>query len=143
MYNGYYDMNVTPTSSFDSTWIVISAILALIGGITAYILFVRAENKGSYTKFVSWLHEFLNFKKFFIDVILKIMYCITAIFITLASFSFIGTSVASFFLVLIVGNIVARISYEMILMLLTIVNNTTEINKKLSSKEEKAKKKSE
>ena len=34
---------------------------------------------------------------------------------------------------LIFGNIIARISYELMLMFITLVENTTEINKKLKS----------
>lgn len=146
MYSDFYSTESVAVNSFDSTWLVVSAVFAVVGGILAYALFIKNKNKGEYTGFLSWLHEFLNFKKFFIDVILKIMYCVTAIFVTLSSFSFIGNSVATFFLILIVGNIVARIAYEMILMLLTIANNTTEINKKLSQnkkEQEKSKKKSE
>ena len=133
MYSDFYNTTTVPSSSVDSTWLIISAVLAIVGGIAAYVLFVSKKKEKSYTGFVSWLHDFLNFKKFFVDIILKVAYIITAIFITLGSFSFIGQSVASFFLVLILGNIIARISYEMILMLLTLVNNTSEINEKLSA----------
>ena len=131
-YNDY--SHSVQTVGIDSTWLIISAILAIVGGIVAYVLFVSKKNEGEYSGFLSDLHDFLNFKKYFIEVILKVMYLITAIFITLGSFSFIGTSVALFFLMIIVGNITARISYELILMMLTIVNNTSEINKKLSQK---------
>lgn len=138
MYSDFY--TTTPpvtTTSVDSTWMIISAVLAIVGGIVAYILFVSKKNNGEYTGFVAWLHDFLNFKKYVVEIILKVLYLICAIFITLSSFSLIGTSVAGFFLYLILGNILARVSYELILMLITIVNNTTEINKKLSSKEKK------
>lgn len=151
MYSDFYDTNLVSYSKYsvDSTWLVVSAVLALIGGIVFYILFVSTKNNGQYKGFVSWLHKFLNFKKLFINVVLKVLYMVTAIFITLSSFSFIRVSVASFFLWLILGNIVARISYEFILMLLTIVTNTTEINDKLSVlnssdvKDDSKKKKSE
>ena len=64
-------------------------------------------------------------------MILKVLYMVSAIFITLGSFSLIRVSIASFFLSLILGNIVVRISYEFVLMFLTLVSNTTEINKKI------------
>lgn len=131
MYSDFYDTSVVQTSSVDSTWLIVSAVLAIVGGIAAYVFFISKKNKGEYIGFVAWLHDFLNFKKFFVEVILKVMYIVTAIYITLGSFSFISSSVASFFLVLIVGNIIARIGYELILMTLTLVRNTTEINAKL------------
>ncbi len=133
----YYDAyhtgeTISNSVSIDSTWMIISSIVALVGGIIAYFLFVSKKNKGEFTGFVAWLHEFLNFKKYFINVVLKILYVVTTLFITLSSFSFIRASVAAFFLWLIVGNIVNRIVYEFVLMFLTLVENSTEINKKLN-----------
>ena len=131
MYNDFYDATTVTSSSIDSNWLIISAILAVIGGIAAYIMFVSQKKEKKYTGFVSWLHDFLNFKKFFVDVILKVMYLITAIYITLSSFSYISYSIATFFLMITLGNVVARIGYELVLMLITLVNNTSEINEKL------------
>lgn len=141
MYDDFYGAGNRINTGIDSTWLIISMVLAIVGGIIAYALFVSKKNEGEYTGILADLHDFLNFKKYFIEVILKVMYLITAIFITLGSFSLIGSSVAGFFLTLIVGNVVARISYELILMMLTIVNNTSEINKKLTGnvKKEEAK----
>lgn len=142
MYNDFYHTTITTTSGVDGTWVIISAVLAIVGGICGYALFVANKNNKKYTGFLEWLHNFLNFKKLLIEIILKVMYLMTAIFITLSSFSLIGSSIAGFFLYLILGNVIARVSYEMILMIITIVNNTTEINKKLPSlKEDDAEKK--
>lgn len=57
------------------------------------------------------------------------------IFITLSSFSMISASFLAFLLYLVVGNLVARVSYELILVKLIICRNTTEINKKLDKKD--------
>lgn len=134
MYNDFYDTNlISSATGVDTTWMIVSVVLAIVGGLAAYAVFVSQKNNSEYDGFLGWLHDFLNFKTFFIEVILKIMYLITAIFITLNSFSYIGVSIAQFFAVLIFGNIAARVSYELILMMITVVNNTTEINKKLSS----------
>lgn len=138
MYNDFYNTNPIQTTQVlmpDTTWIAISAILALVGGIVIYFMFV-AEKNGKYTGFIAWLHDFLNFKTFFINMVLKILYIVTTLFITLSSFSFISVSVAAFFLWLILGNIVSRVAYEFVLMFLTLVNNSTEINKKLGEKKE-------
>ena len=122
----------------DGTWMIISLVLAIVGGIVAYIMFIAKKNKGEYTGFVAWLHDFLNFKKYLIELILKVTYAIFAIYITLSSFSFISVSIAYFFLYLVFGNVLLRLLYELIMFIITIVNNTTEINKKLgnSKKEE-------
>lgn len=146
MYTDFYN---TPTYNYnsggiDSTWMVIALVLALVGGILAYFLFVTKKNT-SKSPFVVWLHEFLNFKRYFIGAILKVCYLCSAIFITLGSFGLIRTSVGAFFGMLIFGNIIARISYELMLMFITLVENSTEINKKLkgTAKEEVKVKKEE
>ena len=115
-----------------SVWIIISLILAIVGGILVYFLFLSKKNEGKFTGFVGWLYDFLSFKKMFMEALLKILYLIIAIFITLSSFASIGTNFIAFLLTLIVGNIVARVVYEFSLLLLVICRNTTEINKKLS-----------
>jgi len=112
---------------------IISAILALVVGIVVYFVFIAKPYKKGENKFVEWLHNFLNFKTFFIEMVLKTLYVITTVFITLSSFCFIGASVATFFLWLILGNIINRVVFELILMMLTLVNNTTEINKKIAA----------
>jgi len=106
MYNDFYNQNpITPSiGNVDETWLIISAVLALIGGVVAYILFVSNKDTKEYSGFVSWLHRFLNFKIFFIEMILKVLYMVSAIFITLGSFSLIRVSIASFFLSLILCN---------------------------------------
>ena len=75
------------------------------------------------------------FKKLTIENVLKILYLICAIFVTLSSFATISTSFIAFLLYLVVGNLVVRISYELILVRLIICRNTTEINKKLDKKD--------
>ena len=132
VYNDFYNTNLISASGADVTWTIVSVVLAIVGGLAVYAIFVAKKNDGIYDGFLGWLHNFLNFKTFFIETILKAMYIISAIFITLSSFSFIRVSIASFFAVLVFGNLFARIGYEMVLMLITLVNNTTEINNKLS-----------
>lgn len=136
MYSDFYNDNLvtqTTSSSVDTTWMVISLVLALVVGVVGYFLFVSTKNNGEYKGFVAWLHDFLNFKTFFIEMVLKVLYIVATVFITLSSFSFLGSSVATFFLWLILGNIINRVAFEFILMFLTLVNNTTEINKKMGT----------
>lgn len=133
MYNDFYNPSAVTTTGFDVTWMIVSVVLAIVGGLAIYGVFVSNKNENEYKGFLGWLHDFLNFKTFFIEAILKILYIISAIFITLNSFSYIRISIATFFAVLVFGNIIARIGYELILMIITVVNNTTEIEKKLTT----------
>lgn len=133
MYNygyDYYEPTVSSSMSGSIIWTAVALVLAIIGGIVAYILFVKADKKVD-NKFLNWLKEFLNFKKMLIETILKVSYIILAIFITLFSFNFIGSNFLAFLLTLTLGNVVLRLVYEASLMMLMIWKNTTEINKKM------------
>ena len=114
-------------------WMIIAAILAIVGGILVYFLFVKAktEPKG---KFGKWLKDFLSFKVLWIEPILKVVYYIATIFIVLYSFTFFGMfnlmggmAFLMWLLTLILGPIIIRIIYEMSMMFIMIWRNTKDI----------------
>ena len=121
-------------STGNSVWIIISAVVAVIGGIVLYFTFLSKKNEGKYTGFLGWMYDFLTFKKMVIENILKILYIILAAFITLSSFAALSSSFLAFIGYLVVGNLVARIMYELFLVVLIICRNTTDISKKLDKK---------
>ena len=132
MYTTYTSepMLISSNTGFDvagaSIWTIIAGILAIVGGILAYFLFVRAKTtpKG---KFAKWLKDFLAFKTMWLEPILKVLYYIETIFVILFSFALIGQSFIAFLLVLVLGPIVTRLIYEMFMMFIMIWHNTQEI----------------
>ena len=116
-------------------WGIIAFILAIVGGILVYFLFVKAktEPKG---KFAKWLKEFLSFKVMWIEPIMKVLYYIATIFVILFSFSYLalgGTGILMFFISLILGPVVVRILYEMTMMFMIRMmphSNTNDIAEK-------------
>ena len=121
------------TASGIGVWSIIAIILAIVGGILVYFLFVKAktEPKG---KFGKWLKDFLSFKIMWIEPILKVVYYIATIFIILYSFSFLGlmgimggAAFLMFLGFLILGPVVIRIAYEMTMMFIMIWRNTRDI----------------
>lgn len=128
--NMYYGVNSYGPSNGMAVWSIVSLILAIIGSIVVYTLFLVPDKKYN-NKFVSWLKEFLNFNKMTIEIIIKIVYLFCAIFITLYSLCLIGTNFLMFLLTLTLGNVLIRIVYEGIIMMVMIWKNTTEINKSL------------
>lgn len=130
MYDYNYMTNTTSSIQGSIIWFIIAAVLAVIGGIVIYFLFVRTDKKED-NKYLAWFKDFANFKKMLIEPILKVTYLILAIFITLYSFGLIGVSFVAFLLTLTLGNILLRLAYETTLILLMIWKNTTEINKKM------------
>ena len=130
MYDYNYMTNTTSSIQGSIIWFIIAAVLAVIGGIVIYFLFVRTDKKED-NKYLAWFKDFADFKKMLIEPILKVTYLILAIFITLYSFGLIGVSFVAFLLMLTLGNILLRLAYETTLILLMIWKNTTEINKKM------------
>ena len=135
MYNIDYGYNSGFGSSLNGMasagiWIIIAFVLAVVGAFVVYFLFVKSKKKFP-NKFVTWLKSFLDFQEMLIEPILKITYIFVAIFITLASFAFISFSFIYFLLYLILGNIFARIAYEFSMILISIWQNTRDINKKM------------
>ena len=130
MYDYNYMTNTTSSIQGSIIWFIIAAVLAVVGGIVIYFLFVRTDKKED-NKYLAWFKDFANFKKMLIEPILKVTYLILAIFITLYSFGLIGVSFVAFLLTLTLGNILLRLVYETTLILLMIWKNTTEINKKM------------
>lgn len=121
-------------------WMIVSIILAIIGGIALYFTVFTKQNEHKFKGFMGWLYNFFTFKNMLLETLLKILYIIVAIYITLSSFSLISISFIGFILQLTLGNLLARIGFEFSLLLLKICKNTTEINDKLSKTKKEDKK---
>ena len=117
-------------SESSGVWTIVAFILAIIGAILAYFMFVKPDKKYP-NSFVNWLRSFLNFNEMLIEPILKVTYIFFALFITLSSFSLIGINFLAFLLTLLLGNLFIRVVYEASMMMVGIWKNTKEINKKM------------
>ena len=113
-----------------AVWVLIAFILSLVGCFVIYFLFVKKEGKEA-NKTLAWLKSFLRFDNMLIETILKIAYIFAALFITLASFALIGTNFLAFLLMLVMGNLLTRVIYELALIKVMIWKNTSEIKNKL------------
>lgn len=119
----------TSAATGASIWGIIALVLAIVGGILVYFLFVKAktEPKG---KFAKWLKDFLSFKIMWIEPILKVVYYIATIFTVLYSFTFLalgGYGFLIFLMCLVLGPIIIRIFYEATMMFIMIWRNTRDI----------------
>lgn len=135
-YEAYQLLNSLDTSSSytsaaagASIWGIIASVLAIVGGILVYFLFVNAktEPKGKFTK---WLKDFLSFKIMWIEPILKVVYYVATIFTVLYSFTFLalgGYGFLMFLMCLVLGPIIIRIVYEATMMFVMIWRNTRDI----------------
>ncbi len=128
-----YDYGILGAGIDLGVWGIVSLVLAIIGGILVYFLFVQSktEPKG---KFVKWLKDFLAFKIMWIEPIMKVIYYIGTIFCILASFALISTSFLAFIITLIGGPIMIRLVYEAFMMFIMIWRNTRDIAKNVDKK---------
>lgn len=125
--NPFESMSTEPSLTFGT----VALILALIISLVAYFGFVKS-GKTYAQKFVNWLKEFLNFKRIFIENLLKFGYLFVAVYITIYSFGLIKLSFWAFLLVLIVGNIIVRLIFEFSLMMIMIWKNTSKVSSDLN-----------
>ena len=117
-------------------WAGIATIIAIIGGILTYLLFIKSKNEPK-GKFTTWLKDFLSFKIMWLEPILKTVYYIATIATILVSFGFLGyggNGVIMFFCTLIFGPILIRIMYEATMMFIMIWRNTRDIAENTSKK---------
>ena len=126
-----YSYNYSYTSDLIKSWGILF-LLSFIGGILAYFLFVKKDLKLS-SPFLTKLKAYFNFETLLIEDLFKLTYVIMAIFTTLFSFTLISTNFFLFIVYLILGNIIIRIIYEKLMLVLMIWKNTSEINKTSSS----------
>lgn len=133
-YNAVSSLNNTAnTLEGMGVWTIISLILAIVGGILVYFLFVKAKEDPK-NKFLKWLKDFLAFKTMWIETILKVLYYILTIFFILGSFALIPVSFLSFISTLVLAPIVIRLIYEFSMMFVMIWRNTADIAKNTGSK---------
>ena len=122
-----YGYNNLETTSTMGVWAIISLIIAICASIVIYFTFLNKENENKYTGFLKNLYDFLSFKNLTLEAILKIFYMFVAIYITLASFELIKVSIIAFLLMLLIGNVIARIIFESALLLLMIYRQLVKI----------------
>ena len=80
----YYNeaSNIVRTANNIQTWMTVSLILAIVGGILIYVLFVKSKKKQD-NKFLAWCKDFFDYKKMLIEDLLKAIYLILAIYISI------------------------------------------------------------
>ena len=118
-------------SGNDASFVFVAFILALAAAIVLYFVFLKAANDSKLNGFAKKLYDFLHFRKFIIVDFVKIAYMFTAIFITLFSLYMLTVQAIAALVMLVVGNVIARICYEAFMVMYSIFENTREINKKM------------
>ena len=118
--------NSSTSFSVSEVWIIVSIVLAVIGGIFIYNNYLK-KDESEYTGFKRKLYDFFTFKTTLIEPLLKIIYIMTFIGTTLCSFSYLTTNFFQFISILVLGNIIARLVFEFLLLTLNLFKDVREI----------------
>ena len=111
----------------------ICALIAVVGAILVYVFFLTPQNRGRFTGFLGWLYDFLNFRKMFGDILIRILYVCTAIYLTISGVcsSIIAGNLIYVVQYTIIGNVIARLVYELLMVLISLCRNVADINRKM------------
>lgn len=133
MYSSYpyaYSYATYSMPSFYSVFLTVLAALVIVaGGLALYFLFVRKPNH--YQGAAARLHDALSFRTFYTEKLLRALYCIAVVSIVVSSVILLFSNFFGALLVFIAGNLIARIVFEFVLLLLVLCRNTQEINQKM------------
>ncbi len=140
-YNDYYGLSNIPemlVSGFgvyttSALICLIVGVLAVILGVVLFFTVLRRKNEGKFTGTKGKLYDFLNVNKFYTEDIIRLFYVITVCVVTLVGLAkiILGGFFSGLFLI-VLGNIITRVSYECLLMFFVLVRKTVAIDKKLA-----------
>ena len=127
---------------------IVALILSIVATVLAFIFIIPEKKRNSLNAFGKFLHDTLNFKYLVVEKILQALYVFSTAFVILLGFCMLfyvqpGYSSRYYsqpdqwyggygLLIMILGPIVVRLSYEFIMMAILLVKNVTQINSKLS-----------
>ena len=122
--------------------VAIAITLSVVATILACIFIMPESKRPTLNKFFRFCHDVFNFRELLLDKVLKVLYIFSTIYCILTGFFtifspgyyFYGNSFLYGLLIMVIGPIVLRIIYEMLMMFVLLVRNTISINNKLSNK---------
>lgn len=113
-------------------WMFVSFVLGLVAAILVYVLFLNKKADEKEQGVVKFFRDFLNFDFLTLEILLKVAYVTLTVMFVLGSFGFLYLgSIQGFLGSLFIAPVLLRLAFEGIILLLKLVKNTEEINKKL------------
>ena len=133
---------------------IVAIVLSLAATITFFCIIVPKKRKEKMKNpFLIFLHDLFNFKSLLIEKILKFLYILYTLFCLIYGFFMLFYFEETYYygvyssghyekewrgyiglLIMILGPIIARIAFELIMMAVLLVQNVIEINHKLDAK---------
>ena len=124
-----YGYAYTYPSFFSILVPALALAVTVVGGLALYFLFARRPGRAHGA--AARLHEFLTFRTFYTERILRALYCITVAGISVYSVVLLFSHFVLALLLFVLGNLIARVVFEYALLLLVLCRNAQEINRKM------------
>lgn len=126
---------------------IIALILAIIATVAAFILVVPESKREKLGRFGKFLHDAFNFKFLIVEKVLQALYIFFTAYVILCGFFMLFMAPETWYggrqwlggyglLLMILGPIVIRLSYELLMMSILLVKNVISINRKLKNQNE-------
>ncbi len=118
---------------------VLSAVLAVVATVLAFIFIVPENRREKLNAFGKFIHDTCNFKYLIVEKLLQALYIFLTAFVILGGFFMLFQSVYGHWLggyglvLMIVGPIMVRLIYELLMMAVLLVKNVIAINNKLKN----------
>lgn len=119
--------------NFVSVMAVLGLVIGVIGAFVIFFWFMSRKNEDHFTGRLKKAYDFLHFRFYIIEGILKFCYVLMASVCTTVGV-FLTVSIVAIgpgMLLLVVGNLIVRIAYEFLLMLVLACKHLGEINQKI------------
>lgn len=114
------------------TFLVVAVLAAIILGVVLYFTFLSKKNEGKYKGVTEKIYNFFSFNKFYTEEIMKLLYIVMAAVLVVVGVVMLFTySLVGGLLILVLGNILLRICYELIMMFIILCRKTVSVDKKL------------
>lgn len=124
--NSLMGSNVEMNTTTAIVFVVISLLIALVLFFTIVKMKKRPEGG-----FMNWLREFFNFREIILEGILKFLYIFFAALTTFVAFYTMFQNVPNAIIIglleLVVGNIIMRVGFELVMLLVGLWQNTSDI----------------
>lgn len=132
-------MSILDTLSVSSGFATIAALLAIAATVLAFVFIVPEKRREKLNAFGKFLHDTCNFKYLVVEKLLQALYIFSTALVILNGFFLLFQSVYGHWLggygilLMVVGPIVLRLLYELLMMVVLLVKNVIGINNKLKN----------
>lgn len=129
-----------------STMLIIAGVLALVATVLAFIYIVPEERREKMGSFGKFLHDTCNFKYLMVEKILQALYIFSTAAVILFGVLMLFRTEYNYWtdsriwmggyglLIIVLGPIAIRLSYELMMMAILLLKNVIAINRKLPDK---------